>query len=75
MTRNFVFQVGEHIPTVPPAIARALAWAATAKPWVDPWMIEQKKLKADRQARKLKKNEKKSKTMIEKDEIENVSSE
>lgn len=26
--------VGAHIPAIPPAIARSLAWQATAKPWV-----------------------------------------
>lgn len=51
--------VGDHIPTVPPVIARALAWAATAKPWVDPWMVEQERLKASRESRKLPKNDQK----------------
>lgn len=47
-------QVGDHLPVAPPiplAIARALEWAATAKPWVDPWLVEQEKL---REARKGK---------------------
>lgn len=53
--------MGDHIPTIPPAIARALAWAATAKPWVDPWLVEQEKLRESREGRKLaKKGGKKS---------------
>lgn len=50
---------GAHIPTIPPVIARALAWAATAKPWVDPWMVEQERLKASRASRKLAKTDQK----------------
>lgn len=77
------FQVGEHIPTIPPAIARALAWAATAKPWVDPWLVEQERLKKSRDSRKLskkdqKKNNKKAKPVArdedEYDEIEDIES-
>lgn len=49
----FKCQVGDHIPTIPPAIARALEWAATAKPWVDPWLVKQEELKAERKARRL----------------------
>lgn len=60
----FSFKVGEHIPTVPPAIARSLKYHATAKPWVDPWMVQQQKIRAARRAKKLAKkaNEKKSKS-------------
>lgn len=50
--------MGDHIPTIPPAIARALAWQATAKPWVDPWLVNQQKMKAARLARKKKEEEK-----------------
>lgn len=53
-------QVGAHLPvgpTIPPAIARALEWAATAEPWVDPWLVEQEKL---REARKDKKPSKRA---------------
>lgn len=42
----FSFQVGAHLPvgpTIPPQIARALAWQATAKPWVDPSLKRKKK--------------------------------
>lgn len=59
--------VGAHIPTIPPAIARALAWQATAKPWVDPWIEEQKKL---REAKKLKNGSRKSKSRDDEDEEE-----
>lgn len=54
--------MGAHIPTIPPAIARALAWAATAKPWVDPWLVQQEKLKGSRNDRKLVKNGEKKTT-------------
>lgn len=50
--------MGEHIPTIPPYIARALAWQATAKPWVDPWLVKQQKLKAARLERKKLEEEK-----------------
>lgn len=36
-----------------------LAWQATAKPWIDPWVIEQERLKASRDSRKLQKNDQK----------------
>lgn len=48
---------GAHIPTIPPAIARSLAWQATAKPWVDPWLVEQKRIRDALQAAKSDKNQ------------------
>lgn len=48
--------VGDHIPTIPPAIARALAWQATAKPWVDPWEEEQERAEEARKRNALKRN-------------------
>lgn len=45
-------QVGDHLPVapeVPPAIARALAYLATAKPWVDPSVYPTKSSKSARQ--------------------------
>ncbi|XP_031629041.1 endocuticle structural glycoprotein SgAbd-1-like [Contarinia nasturtii] len=58
--------VGDHIPTIPPAIARALAWSATAKPWVDPWLVKQKKLREAR-AKKLEEQMKTTQKPEEKD--------
>lgn len=57
-----ICQVGDHIPTIPPAIARALEWAATAKPWVDPWLVEQERLKAVRKSRRLEAEEEKERS-------------
>lgn len=59
----FFSQVGAHIPTIPPAIARALAYQATAKPWVDPWLVEQQLLrKKQRESKKRKQAAKKLNT-------------
>lgn len=52
LIESFLFeietQVADYLPTSPPIpieIARALEWAATAKPWIDPWVVEQELLR------------------------------
>lgn len=49
---------------MPKAIARSLEWAATAKPWVDPYVVRQEKLRAARRLKKLQteKEQEKSKS-------------